>query len=184
MTRSESGVTLIEMVIATALGAVAVLGVLDLVGTLMRTQAAGQGALTAQAGAMGVVKIAERELSQTTVLTRPASAGIASALLEGCVNADASGAALDPSRPVRGWALCQDAGAVFYHGGSCPPVYSCGSGGILVAGSQGGQAAAAMTFRRPSAGSALVEGDVTVVAAGNTMTLHAASQAAFAPEAP
>ncbi len=177
------------MVIATALGAVAVVGVMDLVSALMRAQSAGRAETRVQTGAMAALRIVEKEIGQSTYISRPPTPGVASAGLEGCVNAapppgSSTPAAIDPSRVTRGYAVCQHEGALYYHAGpACPLVFSCGVNGTLIAGSEGGNATASAIFVRPDAASALITGIVTVTSRDASMATRVAATAAFSPGA-
>lgn len=189
MRRGEKGVSLVEMVIATALGAVAVVGIMDLISSLMRSQSAGRSDVRVQVGALAAARLVEREIAQTNYVIRPPTPGVSSAGLEGCVNAapppgQSVPAVIDQNQPVRGYAVCQRSGALYYHSGpACPLLYTCGVDGTLVAGSEGGGAAVTATFERPDSASALIVGDVTVTSQGTTLTTRTSALAAFSPGA-
>lgn len=182
---SSVGFSLIELLIALALGSLAIVGALSLVTNLAMAHVKGQKELSAEMGALTAARQAERELRQTTILIAPLPS-TSGPTLEGCANAvlrpgDAAPSALDVSAPLRGYAFCSAAGVLYYHSSaSCPPSYSCGSGGVPLAGSPG-RSSASTSFTRTSARSALVEVDIAITAGTAIARARTSAAAAFSP---
>jgi type II secretory pathway pseudopilin PulG len=181
--RAAAGFTLIELILAVGLSSLVMLGLMYLVVPLARSQALATRGQTLQLNLAAALKTADREISEASWLQSPSRPGMPAGALEGCSNASApSGssmpAPLDPSRPMRWFAMCSSSGILYDHEGpGCPPRYSCGlSPNAAFGGGASPQASA--SFTRASPFTTVVEIDLSLGSQGTS--LAAQSAAAFA----
>ena len=158
---SRTGFTLIELVVATLLGGIVLIGLAYILSPLAVSQVYAARAQTAQLNLAAFDQLVERELRQASLLSRPAVAGKPSGVLEGCANAAGSPPApLDPGSMMKWFAFCASGGTVYYHSGpGCPASYTCGAS-PTAAFAWGSPPGSALVFTRPSAGSTLVTADM------------------------
>lgn len=172
----SGGFSLIELVIAAALGTLALAAAVSMITPVVQEQASSARGQTSLLGAAAAQRTVERDLRQATVVTRPAAAETAD-VLEGCSNAGRDGSgALAPiaaGEPMRWFAFCAADGLIHRHSGpGCPaPAYTCGESAAFSFG--GGRAPRAQaSFSRPSARSAMVESSLTLASGDVETTLH------------
>jgi type II secretory pathway pseudopilin PulG len=128
----QAGFTLVELSLAAGLATLVILTLSYVMVPLVRAQVLAVKSQSVQLNLSAALKTADREISQASWLRAPSQAGGPSELLEGCANAappsdGVAAAPLDPSRPMRWFALCPANGILYYHAGEgCPPVYTCG----------------------------------------------------------
>lgn len=169
---SRKGFTLIELVLATALGALVLIALTNLAEPLARAQARTTREQTAQAGVGAAMLWTNRALREASWIGSPRASGGASDRLEGCRNAapspDGAGVALDPVRPARWFALCVKDGRLYRHeGDGCPPAYSCGAGAADAFGSGAEGTGFSASFTRASAFSATIDVAMTATSHGS-----------------
>ncbi|MDE2509757.1 MAG: prepilin-type N-terminal cleavage/methylation domain-containing protein [Elusimicrobia bacterium] len=184
--RARGGFTLVELIMAMALGSLVIIGLSNLMVPLTRAQVYATRGLTAQMNAVAAQTAAERALREATWIGTPAAPGLPSDRLEGCANAvvdpGTDPVAMDPTRPMRWFAFCSQDGVVYEHAGDgCPPRYSCGTapqgtfgGGSLTSG-------ATAQFTRSSAFDSVVDIDLAFDSAG--VSSHVLSAVAFSAAA-
>lgn len=181
------GFSLVELLIATALGCLVLVGVSNLAAPLARGHVLALRSQTAQMNAAAALSWAESRVRESTWIGSPPASGGASGKLEGCVNGvpgegGLEPAPVDPARPVRWYALCSKNNRLYRHeGDSCPPSYVCGDvpDGVFGAGSIDGSAAA--TFERRSPFAAVV--DLEIEASSGEANSKLSSSVAFAAAA-
>ncbi len=181
------GFSLVELLIATTLGCLVLVGLSNLAAPLARAHVLALRSQTAQMNAAAALSWAESRIRESTWIGSPPASGGASGKLDGCVNgAPGEGGGfpvpIDPARPVRWYALCSKDGRLYRHeGDGCPPSYSCGvvPDGTFGAGSQGGSATA--SFERPSPYAAVV--NLEIEAASGEVRSKLNSSVSFAAAA-
>lgn len=152
-----------ELVLAMGLAMIVVLGLSNLAVPMARAQMLSHRAQTAQMEAASTLAWSDRAIRQAAWVSSPPDSGAPSSRLEGCVNGvpgedSAPPARIDPSLPVRWFALCPREERVYLHEGSgCPaaypPVYRCGEEAAA-------SFAASASFTRPSAASTVIDIEV------------------------
>lgn len=183
--RGRDGFTLIELVLAVTLASIVMLGMSSLLLPLVRSEVAAARGQTIQLNLAAALKTADREISQASWLRTPSAAGAPADRLEGCQNASApssvaAAAPLDPTRPMRWFALCPADGRLYYHtGAGCLLAYPylCGSAPASVFGG-GTSPQAQASFLRSSPYTTVVDISLSMTSGGTSGSLSSA--AAFA----
>jgi hypothetical protein len=183
--RSRAGVTMIELLLATGMASIVMLGLTYVMLPLVRAQVLSARGQTVQLNLAAAWKTADLEISQASWLLTPSLPGAISDRLEGCQNATApaSGAPsvpLDAGQPMRWFALCPADGRLFYHtGGGCPPAYTCG---VDPTSSFGGGTApqAQASFVRASTYTTVVEIGLSMTSVDSSGSLRSAASFAGA----
>lgn len=158
MRRAKSGVSLIEMVIAVALGLIVMAAGIDILSFGVRNQIDSTRLMRLQGDAFLAWRAVEVEVRQATEILSPANVGAASDTLTGCGNADVRTGALDPALPVTGFMFCERAGKVYYYRFSpatCPmaSLPACAArGGLVVADKVSHLPGASSYYTRPAPG--------------------------------
>lgn len=136
MIRQPAGFTLVEMVVAVILGALVMLGLAAVFGTVLRFQTTGARRDIVQAGGLISLRSITKDLQASTAITSPSSpcpggncSGSATAagdVLTGCTNWEMnSGQLLDPSTPMRTYHYCVQGDILWYHWREDPSPLPC-----------------------------------------------------------
>ncbi len=149
--------SLVELIVATALGTLVLTAGLNLLGMGVRSQVYSTRQASIQGDAFLAWRAVEVELRQATAVFTPARVGAAADVLTGCDNYDANVGALNPAAPVSGFMFCEAGGSVYFYRftpTTCPMIAlpTCGVGGTVVAWSVSHLPGAATYFSRPSPG--------------------------------
>lgn len=150
--------SLVELMIATALGMAVMIGGLDILAFGARHQIETTRQMRLQSDASLAWRTMETALRQSTAILSPSKGGTPSDVLLGCDNFDVRSGALDPAQPVAGFMFCESDGKLYYHRFSpstCPmaALPACASPGALVLADRVSHApGTAGYYSQPSAG--------------------------------
>jgi prepilin-type N-terminal cleavage/methylation domain-containing protein len=159
----SAGFTLIELIVAVLMSSIVLLAISSILTPLVMSEVYSAKAQTVQLTLAMINQTIERELRQATAVTTPTATGTSSVsnVLEGCGNAVLAGtsyAQIDTTVPMTWFAVCANAGIVYYYSGSgaCPGSYTCGASPTPTAQFTWPDPWSSLVFSRPSAQTTLI----------------------------